>query len=204
VRQPYHHGNLREALVEASIDLVREGGPGAIVLREAARRVGVSPNAAYRHFAALPDLVCAVAERARADLSESMKAEAKRRRHVDNPRADALELLRAVGRGYILFALRDPGMFAVAFPFAKTTVGPPPEDTGNPTSPWAVLNEALDAMIAAGMLAIDDRGAAAAAAWAAVHGMSQLLLGPMAGIPPEARDALIETCLEVTGRGLTR
>jgi AcrR family transcriptional regulator len=54
---PYHHGNLRHALVQASTELARDGGPSAIVLREAARRVGVSANAAYRHFSALPDLV---------------------------------------------------------------------------------------------------------------------------------------------------
>ena len=58
---PYHHGDLRHALIEAAVELAHEGGPGAIVLREAARRVGVSPNAAYRHFDSLPDLVVQVA-----------------------------------------------------------------------------------------------------------------------------------------------
>ena len=57
---PYHHGNLRDALVEAAVDVVREGGPEALSLRELARRVGVSHAAAYRHFAdreALVDVV---------------------------------------------------------------------------------------------------------------------------------------------------
>lgn len=50
-RKPYHHGNLREALLEASLEITREGGADALSLRDATRRAGVSPNAAYRHFA---------------------------------------------------------------------------------------------------------------------------------------------------------
>ena len=61
---PYHHGNLRDALVEAAVDVVREGGPEALSLRELARRVGVSHAAAYRHFADREALVDVVAERA--------------------------------------------------------------------------------------------------------------------------------------------
>src|ERR1700678_7784 len=50
VRKTFHHGDLRKALLEAGMALAREGGPNAIVLREATRRAGVAPNAAYRHF----------------------------------------------------------------------------------------------------------------------------------------------------------
>ena len=50
-RPTYRHGDLRRALLDAGIALVREGGPPALVLREATRRAGVAPNAAYRHFA---------------------------------------------------------------------------------------------------------------------------------------------------------
>ena len=49
-RQTYHHGHLREALVEEGLEMARSGGAEAVVLREATRRAGVSPNAAYRHF----------------------------------------------------------------------------------------------------------------------------------------------------------
>src|SRR5689334_15922121 len=74
-KQHYHHGDLRRALVSAATELAREGGPSAIVLREAARRVGVSPNAAYRHFDALPELVEAVAFAGLAELARSMETE---------------------------------------------------------------------------------------------------------------------------------
>ncbi|MGB7867270.1 MAG: TetR family transcriptional regulator, partial [Mycobacterium sp.] len=46
----YHHGDLRAALIDAGLQLTRAGGPDALTIREATRRVGVSPNAAYRHF----------------------------------------------------------------------------------------------------------------------------------------------------------
>ncbi|HEV2796023.1 MAG TPA: helix-turn-helix domain-containing protein, partial [Nocardioides sp.] len=61
---PYHHGNLRDALVAAAVEAVREGGPEALSLRELARRVGGSHAAAYRHFADRDALVDVVAERA--------------------------------------------------------------------------------------------------------------------------------------------
>src|SRR5271163_1865713 len=60
VRSTYRHGDLRRALLEAGIELARGGGPDAVVLREATRRAGVVPNAAYRHFASRHELLQAV------------------------------------------------------------------------------------------------------------------------------------------------
>src|ERR1700760_1923807 len=59
-RGTYRHGDLRRALLDAGIDLARAGGPDAVVLREATRRAGVVPNAAYRHFADRDELLAAV------------------------------------------------------------------------------------------------------------------------------------------------
>src|SRR4029434_3221836 len=60
-RKPYHHGNLRQALLNGAIDLIAEGGPTAFTLREVARQAGVSHNAPYRHFHDKDDLIAAVA-----------------------------------------------------------------------------------------------------------------------------------------------
>ncbi len=217
---PYHHGNLRHALVQAGIELAREGGPSAIVLREAARRVGVSANAAYRHFDALPDLVEAVALEALYGLARSMEAELAKWRPTGDAAADAIARMDAVGRGYIHFALSEPGLFATAFAAPrKATVHPgqPPIRPGVRTAgsavgarpagesglgPGELLEQALDGMLDAGVLDPADRDIAATNAWAAVHGLSGLLLGPLAGQPPAAQEELIDAFLDLVGRGL--
>jgi AcrR family transcriptional regulator len=216
---PYHHGNLRHALVQAGTELAREGGPSAIVLREAARRVGVSPNAAYRHFSALPDLVEAVAFDALSALARSMEAELAKCRPSGDAGRDAIARMDAVGRGYVHFALSEPGLFATAFAPRKVTAHTgdaavrPDEiaahseddlrgagDSG--LRPGELLEQALDGMLEAGVLDAADRNIAATNAWAAVHGLSGLLLGPLAGQAPSAREALIDAFLDLVGRGL--
>jgi AcrR family transcriptional regulator len=73
VRPGYHHGNLRAALIDAGVELARAGGPDAVVVREASRRVGVSHNAAYRHFPDRDALLKAVAERSMSELARLME-----------------------------------------------------------------------------------------------------------------------------------
>jgi AcrR family transcriptional regulator len=220
---PYHHGNLRQALVQAGTELAREGGPLAIVLREAARRVGVSANAAYRHFRALPDLVEAVAFEALSALARSMEAELAKCRPSGDAGRDAIERLGAVGRGYVHFALTEPGLFATAFaprpatadtgdvPIRPGDHGPHAEDHAGDAAlgvgdsglrPGELLEQALDGMLEAGVLDAADRDIAATNAWAAVHGLSGLLLGPLAGQAPSARESLIDAFLDLVGRGL--
>src|SRR5690606_15551130 len=74
-RSTYRHGDLRRALLDAGIELARQGGPDAVVLREATRRAGVAPNAAYRHFANRDDLLGAVRAAAVAEAARFMEAE---------------------------------------------------------------------------------------------------------------------------------
>ncbi len=196
-KRHYHHGDLRNALVDAAVGLAREGGPPAIVLREAARRVGVSPNAAYRHFDALPDLIEAVAQDSRTTLARSMRAELARLVETGDEGRDAVEAMNAVGRGYVRFALTEPGLFASAFLCEM-----PATIDHDADSPAFLLEQALDRLFAAGLLAAADRPFAFATAWAGVHGLSTLLLGPLAPLPPDERDALIESTLDHIGRGL--
>ena len=73
-RTTYRHGDLHRALLDAGIELARQGGPDAVVLREATRRAGVAPNAAYRHFANRDDLLGAVRAAAVAAAARSIGA----------------------------------------------------------------------------------------------------------------------------------
>ncbi|HJQ44139.1 MAG TPA: TetR/AcrR family transcriptional regulator, partial [Jatrophihabitantaceae bacterium] len=210
-KQPYHHGDLRRALVQAGTELAREGGPSAIVLREAARRVGVSPNAAYRHFDALPELVEAVAFEGLAGLARSMEAELAKCQPTGDAGVDAVERLRAVGRGYVQFAINEPGLFGTAFSAHHTTADSEealrhaagrleddPRGVGDSgLGPGELLEQALDGMLAAGVLDAEDRETAAFNAWSVVHGLSGLLLGPLAEEAGSTRDELIDRVLEL-------
>jgi AcrR family transcriptional regulator len=197
--RPYHHGDLRNALISAGVELARQGGPAAIVLREAARRVGVSPNAAYRHFTDLSELVDAVAERAFATLAESMTDELAKCRPSGDAQIDAWQRLRATGRGYVHFAVAEPGLFAVAF---DSTEGDPRAGHEPVPGPWGILIDALQGLVAAGLLAPDSVDAAASTAWSTVHGLSLLLLGPMRQPSAAARERMIEATLDMIGTGL--
>src|SRR6202795_1766143 len=77
-RSTYRHGDLRRALLEAGIELARDGGPDAVVLREATRRAGVVPNAAYRHFASRHELLQAVSAAPLSALAVAMETELAR------------------------------------------------------------------------------------------------------------------------------
>lgn len=110
--------------------------------------------------------------------------------------------MRAIGRGYVRFALREPGLFTVAFNRKGRSRGPAdgPGDSGQ--SAKELLEWALDDLVVVGLLTPADRPAASTAAWASVHGLSLLLLGPLADVPMAEREALIESTLDLVGRGM--
>src|SRR5579864_3662327 len=107
-RRPYHHGHLREALLQGAVRAIAELGPAAFTLREVARRAGVSHNAPYRHFRDKEALLAAVANEGYRELTAAMLAAAGRQvRGVDR--------LKHAGLAYIEFALRRPEHFTVMF-----------------------------------------------------------------------------------------
>src|SRR5580698_10031830 len=114
-RKTFRHGDLRNALITAGLGMARVGGPHAVVLREATRQAGVSPNAAYRHFANQAELLDAVRSACLSRLAAVMEDEMKKHRPGRDPQAFARRSLRAVGMGYLGFAVREPGMFRTAF-----------------------------------------------------------------------------------------
>lgn len=183
----YHHGDLRRALVEAAAELAASGGADGVVLREAARRVGVSPSAAYRHFPSRDGLLAAVGAAARERLARRMLAA-----RTDDPRTHFL----ATGRAYITFALDEPGLFEVAF--RPWPAGPPVDED---PSPYHVLTAALDALDRDGVLTV-PRAGAEEPAWAAVHGAA-VLLGERL-IPATERQRVVEATLAMVGDGLLR
>src|ERR671916_3318502 len=120
-RDTYRHGDLRRVLLAAGTELARGGGPDAVVLREATRRVGVAPSAAYRHFADRRALLDAVCSAAQAALAVAIEEEMAGLTGDGDPAAAARARLRAVGIGYMRFAKKEPGLFRTAFSASELT-----------------------------------------------------------------------------------
>jgi AcrR family transcriptional regulator len=108
-RKSYHHGNLRQALVEATLALIEEKGPLGFTLAEAARAAGVSPAAPYRHFRGREELIEEVAQQGFAMFAEALGRAAA----VGGP--SALRALFATGRAYLDFARTHPGYYQAMF-----------------------------------------------------------------------------------------
>src|SRR4051794_3924352 len=124
--RPYHHGQLREALVDAGLQLARESGPEAVVLRAVSRAAGVSHNAAYRHFADHDELMRAVCERCMRELALLMEKRVSAVPSTASAVDDAWERLTALGASYVEFATTETGWFRTAFsvPPSMHTFGP--------------------------------------------------------------------------------
>lgn len=181
----YHHGDLRTALIDAGLHLTRTGGPEALTIREATRRVGVSPNAAYRHFVDREALLGAVATA----IQHKMAARMARRRGTT-----PADRLRSVGLGYIKFALDEPGWFTVAF-FSADPIALTEETASAP--PYLALVDALDAMLEAGRLSAERRAGAEWPCWSAVHGFAELVLrGPLRHASRRDIDALADRTVD--------
>jgi len=164
--KPYHHGNLREALLEAAIRLIGEVGPTAFTLREVARRAGVSHNAPYRHFRDRDDLMAAVAAQGFRELTRAMNEAAA-------TKSDALERLKSAGLGYVTFALRRPEHFTVMFdaPLSKRKH---PDSAAAGEESFATLLGFVKGCQDAGKLHSGDLRQMALLAWTRVHGIAKL------------------------------
>ena len=106
--KPYHHGDLRRVLIDAALNLVGEGGPEAVSVREAARRAGVSPGAPFRHFPSRDALMQAVAEEAQRRFRGEIEAAL-----AGAPAGDPLGRFRCLGLAYLRWAMRNPTHFEI-------------------------------------------------------------------------------------------
>lgn len=204
-RDTYRHGDLRRALLAIGIELAREGGPEAVVLREATRRVGVVPNAAYRHFADRRALLHAVCTAAQGMLAVTMERELDEVPRDGDPAIAARARVRAIGTGYLRFAQDEPGLFRTAFAVPEALDNPDiPAGLGaSGLSPFQHLTAALDSLVAARILPLARRPGAEFLAWSAVHGLAMLAIdGPLRGLPRPDTDTIGQRLLDMVERGL--
>ena len=191
----YHHGNLREALLDSARALAAEGNIDEFHLREVARRAGVSHTAAYNHFADKAALVEALVIEAFAALAADLHAAAD---SCDEP----IRRLEQIGCAYVLFAYRNPAEFR--FMWRPELCVPRPAardgDASRPkgASAYQVLVEAIAAALDSGSIA-GNRETLVLAAWSAVHGLAALLLDG-----PQRVEAQTLEEVESLARGVTR
>jgi AcrR family transcriptional regulator len=196
VRESYHHGNLKSALLDAAVVSAREGGEQAIGLNKLATAVGVSASAAYRHFpGGLEELLAAVGDVARTELAELILLRMSQTAPSRDARTMARRRFRASGEAYVEYVLAQPGLFQVACRHEGAQ--------GGGSAPFLLLEGCIDDLAANGLLPRDRRPHAAVAAWAAVHGIALLLTeGSLRFLPPEQRAAVVDRTLDTVGRGL--
>jgi AcrR family transcriptional regulator len=187
-------GAVRDGLVAAGLELARTGGPDAVVLREAARMVGVVPNAAYRHFADRDELLAAVCTAAMREFAARMAADVGRVRGKYGDAAAARRRLRAIGRAYLEFARQEPGLFATAFALPQQhAYDAQGGGTGQDPMPLDQLRAVLDELADAGVLNRRRRAGIEYPIWSMVHGLAVLTgQGPLRDVPDATRRHLEE------------
>ena len=197
----YHHGNLRQALLEHAVELARAGGPDAVVLRDVQRAAGVSNSAAYRHYADRQALLSAVQTYGMTLLGEAM-VESLAAVPVRGPRdRRAQARLRATGQSYVDFAVAEPGLFRTAFApggihHTDATVSPE-------FHPFMILSGCIDDLVETGVLAPGRRDGLDEAAWAAMHGLAVLYIdGPLASADARRRQLITDRLLDVIRDGI--
>lgn len=212
-RSTYRHGDLRGALLTAGIVMARTGGPDAVVLREATRAAGVSPNAAYRHFADRQALLHAVSNAALGLTADRIERELATVPEVaadaspgDTHQIDvARQRLRAVGTGYIAFAREEPGLFRTAFsvPDNLQHAADPAKAGRAGLTPFQLVGAALDGLVRVGALSPERRVNAEFLAWSAVHGLGMLVIdGPLRGLTDPMITESTSRLLDMVERGL--
>jgi AcrR family transcriptional regulator len=105
----YHHGNLKEALQQAALDLIAKKGPGGFTFADAARLAGVSPAAPYRHFRDRDELLSSIAQRGFEQFEQALAAA------WDDGRPDTVSAFERVGKAYLAFARGEPAFYSAMF-----------------------------------------------------------------------------------------
>ena len=165
-RAPYHHGDLRRALIDAATQLVTEGGSAALTVRAAAQAAGVSIAAPYRHFADRAALLAAV-------LAEGFDALAAHTEAARQAAPDARAALLAVGLAYVDFARRQPALYRLMFS-AECDKASHPELLAAGDRALGVLLSAVADVQAAGLIDAQQAQPLALAGWSLSHGLATL------------------------------
>ncbi len=192
-RRGYHHGNLRETLIEAARHLIAVNGPEGFSLIEAARLAEVSPAAPYRHFPDRKALVEAVSERGFQLFGERLSEAAAGTQ-------DPFVAFRRMGAAYLDFAREEPGFYGAMFEARKTPAQPAAEGSG--ANAFDILANAVRSVMQAGQLDDERVRIIALHVWAVSHGIAMLSRsgdlprGPNLPDPEELLDSAVTALIK--------
>lgn len=193
-RSSYHHGDLRQSLIDAAIAIIEAGDLAQLSLREVARQVGVSHNAPYRHFADKDALLSAVAEQGFQKLRLVTD-------QASNQRVSADQQLKAIGSAYVQFALNNPVYYRVMFSLYQGR-----QDEGLSTAmtqAFAVLLNCIRQGQQTGVFRPGDPVSIAQVAWASVHGIAMLIIDGQLSFSQETTpEKFLQVALTLLTEGL--
>lgn len=184
----YHHGRLREALLDVAVQKVDAGGAGALSMRELAREIGVSSAAPFRHFKDKRALLRAVAARAAAELGRLLE-------EASEPRADALTQFRAITVAYVRFAAEHPALFELVYqhqPESVRLLGPVSDERR--TKLIALIIEGQNA----GLIPEADPELIALTSEALTHGLARMIVDRHPRVRGLSSEAARKLALEMT------
>jgi len=195
----YQHGDLREALIDAGVKLLTEGGLAQLSLRAAAQLAGVSHGAPYRHYRDKAALVAAIAERGFRTLTKAMRDELER-----SGARKAGRKLTALAVGYVAFATAHPAYLQLIFGSGLSKEDAPESLRAAGEEAYLVLRDVVEAGIRAGELRKGDTDEVALACWSLVHGLSMLFIHGAVPKPETAKleRALTERVVLLLGEGI--
>ena len=196
-KRGYHHGNLRQALIDAALKLIEDRGPTGFTLSEAAKQAGVTPAAVYRHFEGREDLIAEAALQGYEIFADVMDYA------YDSGKPSALAAFEATGRAYLAFARKHPGHYIAMFE-SGISINHSPELADVAGRAWGVLERAAQSL--SEHIPPEKRPPAAmfsAHIWALSHGVGELFArgspGTRSPYPPEE---LLEAGIGIYLRGL--
>jgi AcrR family transcriptional regulator len=194
----YHHGNLKEALIRAALELIAQKGPGGFTFAEAARWAGVSPAAPYRHFRDREELVADVARRGFVEFEKALETA------WDQGRPEPFTAFERLGKAYLQFAKREPAYYSAMFE-TGIPLDSQPELKEAGERAFAVLRHATEQIVA--KMPAQNRPPVLMMAlhiWALAHGIASLFgRGDAARRPlPISPEDLLEAAVLIYLRGL--
>ncbi|MCA8870174.1 MAG: TetR/AcrR family transcriptional regulator [Rhodobacteraceae bacterium] len=196
-RRAYHHGNLKQALVEATLELIEEKGPQGFTMAEAAKAAGVSPAAPYRHFTGKEDMIAEAAKQGFEMFGDLM--EYAKTRGDPSP----LAAFEATGRAYLAFARKHPGYYIAMFE-SGLRINADPALAAASSRAMSVLTRATEELVAHLPASIRPPSTMVSQhIWAMSHGVVELFArGEPGARAPYTPEDLLETGIGIYLRGL--